>query len=98
MIGALFGFLIKLFKWTSFTVLVLLAGQLVHWRGLSLSDHIKQTLSFIETWTGPAQTIAEQTRDKMDSFSKQIEFGAKKQESEKISAAERARLRKVIHN
>ena len=82
MLGTLFGFVMKVFKWTFFTLLVLVAGQLVHWRGHSVSDHVKNTLGVVEDWTQPARDIAEQTRDKVGDLSRQIHFGAKAEGSE----------------
>jgi hypothetical protein len=80
MFGHLFGFALNVLKWTFFTLLVLVAGQLVYWRGKTVSDQVKITLSHVENWNQPAAELTSQFRD-----------GA-----EKISAEERARLKKIF--
>ena len=98
MLGTLFSLVTHVFKWVFFTILVLIAGQLVHWRGRSVSDHVKGTLAAVDEWARPAKAIAERTRERVEDLSKQIEVGTKAEETEKISAAERARLRKIFSN
>ncbi|MBU6374411.1 MAG: hypothetical protein KGQ59_00285 [Bdellovibrionales bacterium] len=98
MIGSLLGFFLRVFKWTSFSAGILIAGQLVHWQGQPISEHVKRTLSLVEGWTVPAQSLAQQAREKADPYGRPMQLVPKKSQLEKISAAERAQLRKVFNN
>ena len=94
MLGSFFGLIGRVFKWTFIVLLILVGGHLVHWRGESVSDHVKSTLGVVEGLKQPARQFAEKAQE----FSKDIQVGSTNPAVEKISAEERARLRKVFHN
>jgi len=94
MLGSFFGLIGQVFKWTVIVLLVLVGGHLVHWRGQSISNHVKSTLGIVEGLKEPAMQLA----DKAGEFSRELKVGAANSGAEKISAEERARLRKVFHN
>ena len=98
MIGSLLGFFLRVLKWTLLSAGILIAGQLVHWHGQPVSDHVKRTLDIVEGWTVPGQSLAQQAREKADSYGGRMQIIPKKSQLEKISAAERAQLRKVFNN
>lgn len=94
MLGSFFGLIGQIFKWTFIVLLILVGGHLVHWRGESVSDHVKSTLGVVEGLKQPARQLAE----KAGELGKEIQVGSTNPAVEKISAEERARLRKVFHN
>ena len=94
MVGSFFGLVGQVFKWTFIVLLILVGGHLVHWRGQSVSEHVRTALGVMEGLKEPARELA----DRAGEFSKGLKVGAAKPGLEKISAEERARLRKVFHN
>jgi hypothetical protein len=94
MLGSFFGLVGQVFKWTFIVILILVGGHLVHWRGESVSDHVKSTLGVVEGLKQPAMQLA----DKAGELGRDLKVGAANSGAEKISAEERARLRKVFHN
>jgi hypothetical protein len=94
MLGSFFGLIGQVFKWTFIVLLILVGGHLVHWRGESVSDHVKSTLGVVEGLKKPASELA----GKAGELSRELKLGSANPAVEKISAEERARLRKVFHN
>lgn len=94
MLGSFFGLVGQVIKWTFIVLLILVGGHMVHWRGESVSDHVRSMLGTLEGLKQPAKDLA----TKAGELSKDLKVGATTSGLEKISAEERARLRKVFHN
>lgn len=91
-------FIIKLVttivRWAFIVLFVLVAGHLVHWRGNSISDHVKTTLGMVEGLRQPALAFA----GRAEELGSGMKNRSVARELEKISAEERARLEKVLHH
>jgi hypothetical protein len=94
MLGSFFGLVGQVFKWTFIVLLILVGGHLVHWRGQSVSDHVRSTLGVVQGLMEPAIQLA----NKAGKLGRGLQVGVANPGAEKISAEERARLRKVFHN
>ncbi|MEN9724194.1 MAG: hypothetical protein RJB38_2180 [Pseudomonadota bacterium] len=98
MFAAIFCFFGKILKWTFLTILILICGQLVHWRDQTVSDHIKTAIHRVEYWSRPARQFAEGATERAQALSQNIKADLSDSGAEKFSSEERARLRKVFHN